>query len=165
MTSEKKLYRSFNNRKFAGVAGGLAEHFNIDPVIVRIAFVLATLGGGGGLLVYIILWIVIPEQSVLTFKNETPASEEKETTNSETTNNNTTTSMENQFEPKKDKRNFHGNLTGGLILITLGILFLIARFVPNIDFGDLWPVILIVVGITILLRNVGKKKNETSHEN
>ena len=67
--------------------------------------------------------------------------------------------MENQFEPKKEKKNYHGNLTGGLILITLGILFLIARFVPNIDFGDLWPVILIVVGITILMRNVGNKKS------
>jgi phage shock protein C len=153
MTQEKTLYRSFNNRKIAGVAGGLAEHFNIDPVIIRIAFVFAALCGGGGLLIYIILWIVIPEYSI--YSNTTASAE---TSNSETTNNNTTLNMESQFEPKKEKRNRHGNLTGGLILITLGILFLIARFVPNIDFGDLWPVILIVVGITVLLRNVGKKE-------
>ena len=152
MTQEKTLYRSFNNRKIAGVAGGLAEHFNIDPVIIRILFVLTALCGGG-VLVYIILWIVIPEHSI--YSNITASTE---TTNSETTNNNSTSNMENQFEPKKEKRNRHGNLTGGLILITLGILFLIARFVPNIDFGDLWPVILIVVGITVLLRNVGKKE-------
>jgi phage shock protein C len=156
MTQEKTLYRSFNNRKIAGVAGGLAEHFNIDPVIIRILFVLTALCGGGGLLIYIILWIVIPESSILTF--ETKSSETADTTNSETTNNNSTSNMENQFEPKKEKRNRHGNLTGGLILITLGILFLVARFVPNIDFGDLWPVILIVVGITVLLRNIGKKE-------
>jgi phage shock protein PspC (stress-responsive transcriptional regulator) len=161
MIQEKKLYRSGIQRKIAGVAGGLAEHFNIDPVIVRIAFVLAVFAGGGGLIAYIVLWIVIPEQSIFEMNSETVKSsvntEEKINT---TSINNTTSNMENQFEPKKDKRNFHGNLTGGLILITLGILFLIARFVPNIDFGDLWPVILIVVGITILLRNVGKKKNE-----
>lgn len=156
MTQEKTLYRSFNNRKIAGVAGGLAEHFNIDPVIIRILFVLTALCGGGGLLIYIILWIVIPESSILTFA--TKSSETADTTNSETTNNNSTSNMENQFEPKKEKRNRHGNLTGGLILITLGILFLVARFVPNIDFGDLWPVILIVVGITVLLRNIGKKE-------
>ena len=156
MTHEKTLYRSFNNRKIAGVAGGLAEHFNIDPVIIRILFVLTALCGGGGLLIYIILWIVIPESSILTFA--TKSSETADTTNSETTNNNSTSNMENQFEPKKEKRNRHGNLTGGLILITLGILFLIARFVPNLDFGDLWPVILIVVGITVLLRNIGKKE-------
>lgn len=159
MTEEKKLYRSLNNRKIAGVAGGLAEHFNIDPVIVRIAFVLAAIGGGGGLLVYIILWIVIPEQNLTTIM---PENKETEATHSETTNNNSTINMENQFEQKKEKRNYQGNLTGGLILITLGILFLIDRFVPNIDFGDLWPVILIVVGITILFRNVKKKKNDSN---
>ncbi|NVN94624.1 MAG: PspC domain-containing protein [Bacteroidetes bacterium] len=157
MTQEKTLYRSFINRRIAGVAGGLAEHFSIDPVIVRIAFVMAALCGGGGLLIYIILWIVIPESSILTFA--TKSTETAETINTETTNNYATSNMENQFEPKKEKKNYHGNLTGGLILITLGILFLIARFVPNIDFGDLWPVILIIVGITILMRNVGNKKS------
>ncbi len=153
MTADKKLYRSLTQRTFAGVAGGLAEHFNIDPVIVRIAFVIAALGGGGGILIYIILWIVIPKQTLI-------ITEKTEPKNSENTNNNTNTNMENQFETKKEKRNYHSNLTGGLVLITLGILFLVDRFVPNIDFGDIWPVILIVVGITILLRNIGKKKND-----
>ncbi len=154
MTQEKKLYRSINDRKIAGVAGGLAEHFNIDPVLIRIAFVLALLFGGGGLIAYIVLWIVIPEQSIFAKKEE-----ETETINQETTNNNTT-NMENQFDQKKERRKFHGNLTGGLILITLGILFLIDRFVPCVNFGDLWPVILIVIGITMLIRNIGKKKND-----
>ncbi|MFZ4413427.1 MAG: PspC domain-containing protein [Bacteroidales bacterium] len=155
MTADKKLYRSLTQRTIAGVAGGLAEHFNIDPVIVRIAFVIAGFCGGG-ILLYIILWIVIPEQTLITSEK----TENTEKTNSENINNNTSTNMENQFETKKEKRNYHSNLTGGLVLITLGILFLVDRFVPNIDFGDIWPVILIVVGITILLRNIGKKKND-----
>ena len=154
MTQEKKLYRSISDKKIAGIAGGLAEHFNIDPVIIRIAFVLAFLCGGGGLLIYIILWIAIPEQSRFTINKE----EQAEPIHSEPSNNNTT-NMENQFETKKERKNFHGNLTGGLILITLGILFLIDRFVPCVNFGDLWPVILIVVGITMLIRNMGKKNN------
>jgi hypothetical protein len=61
---------------------------------------------------------------------------------------------QNQKFKKKDD----GSLIAGLILITLGVIFLVIRYVPRIDFGDLWPVILIVIGI-VLLRNafVGKK--------
>jgi phage shock protein C len=44
----------------AGVCGGLAEYFSIDPVIVRLIFVLVTLTSGLGLPVYVVLWIVMP---------------------------------------------------------------------------------------------------------
>lgn len=58
----KRLYRSRTNRKIAGVCGGLAEYFNIDPTIIRVIAVLLLLPGGvPGLLPYIILWIVVPE--------------------------------------------------------------------------------------------------------
>ncbi len=57
----KKLYRSRSDRMVAGVAGGLAEYFSIDPTIVRLAFVLLALMGGPGLIIYIIMWIVVPE--------------------------------------------------------------------------------------------------------
>lgn len=58
----KRLYRSRKDRMIAGVCGGLAEYFDIDPVIVRIIAVILLLPGGlPGLLPYIILWIVVPE--------------------------------------------------------------------------------------------------------
>lgn len=57
----KKLVRSTNDRMIAGVAAGLADYLNIDPVIVRLVFVLLTLGGGHGILAYIILAILMPE--------------------------------------------------------------------------------------------------------
>ncbi len=57
----KKLYRSRNDRMVAGVAGGLAEYFGIDPTIVRLAFVVLGLLGGPGVLIYIVMWIVVPE--------------------------------------------------------------------------------------------------------
>lgn len=61
----KRLYRSRTDRKIAGVCGGLAEYFNIDPVIVRIiAFILLLPGGLPGLLPYIVLWIIVPEEPV-----------------------------------------------------------------------------------------------------
>ena len=64
MTAEiKRLFRSRNDRMFAGVAGGLGEYFDIDPTVVRILFVLSIFFGvGSGLLVYFILMLVVPEE-------------------------------------------------------------------------------------------------------
>ena len=50
------------DRKLAGVAGGLARHLDIDPVIVRVAFVVLTFFGGVGLLLYLALWLLLPEE-------------------------------------------------------------------------------------------------------
>lgn len=62
MTEHKRLYRSKKQRMIAGVCGGIAEYFNIDPVIPRLIAVLVLVGSAGsGLLAYIILWVVVPE--------------------------------------------------------------------------------------------------------
>jgi len=58
----KKLYRSRSDRKIAGVCGGIAQHFDIDPVLVRVLAVILLLCGSAGLLAYIVLWIVVPEE-------------------------------------------------------------------------------------------------------
>ena len=61
----KRLYRSRDQRMIAGVAGGIAEYFNIDPTIVRLIWVLLALPGGiPGVLLYIISWIIIPLEPV-----------------------------------------------------------------------------------------------------
>ena len=57
---EKKLYKSNQNKMVDGVCGGIAEYFNIDPTIVRLAAVLLCLGVGSGLLAYIMAMIIIP---------------------------------------------------------------------------------------------------------
>lgn len=64
----KRLVRKKEDRMFFGVAGGLADYLNIDPVLVRLIFVLMTLTGGPGLLLYIALAIVMPEESELVGK-------------------------------------------------------------------------------------------------
>jgi len=56
----KKLYRSRYSKKIAGVCGGLAEYFNIDPTIIRLVWAVLILAYGTGLLVYIIAALVIP---------------------------------------------------------------------------------------------------------
>jgi len=57
----KRLYRSRKDRKIAGVCGGLAEYFNVDPVLVRILWAVLVLGAGTGILAYILFWLIVPE--------------------------------------------------------------------------------------------------------
>lgn len=61
----KRLMRS-NDRVFAGVCGGLAEYFDFDPVLVRIAYAFLTIFTAfSGLIFYIVLWIVMPERRLV----------------------------------------------------------------------------------------------------
>ena len=61
---EKRLYKARGHRMVAGVCGGIAEYFNIDPTIVRLLFVLFCFGAGSGLLAYIIAAVIMPEPPV-----------------------------------------------------------------------------------------------------
>ncbi|HEX2252671.1 MAG TPA: PspC domain-containing protein [Thermoanaerobaculia bacterium] len=58
------LYRSRTNRMLAGVCGGIARHFNLDPTLVRILYVVISLFSAAvpGVLLYVILWIIVPEE-------------------------------------------------------------------------------------------------------
>jgi phage shock protein C len=55
-----RLYRSRSQKMLAGVCGGLGEYFDVDPVLIRLLFVVTTFISGAGILAYIILWIVVP---------------------------------------------------------------------------------------------------------
>jgi len=140
---ENRLYRSRTDRVLGGVCGGLGEHLKIEPVILRIIFVVLFLAGGSGFLVYLVFWIVVPEQL--------PENSDQSQTNQENT-----MSEEKDYQPKhpEDRKGIsqNGSLIAGVILITLGALFLIDRFIPRIDFGDLWPVLLVVIGIGLVYR-------------
>jgi phage shock protein C len=59
----KKLYRSNTDRIIAGVCGGIAEYFDIDPVIVRIIAIILLLPGGlPGFGPYVVLWLIVDEK-------------------------------------------------------------------------------------------------------
>jgi phage shock protein C len=60
MENPKKLYRSRRNRMLGGVCGGIAEYFNIDPTLVRLIWVLSTIGLGFGIWGYLLAWLIIP---------------------------------------------------------------------------------------------------------
>jgi phage shock protein C len=57
----KRMLRSTTNRMLGGVCAGIAEYYQLDPTLVRVAFVLLALLGGPGILLYLILLLVIPE--------------------------------------------------------------------------------------------------------
>ena len=58
----KKLYRSTTNKVISGVCGGIAEYFNIDPILIRIIWALFTFFSAGiaGFIAYVICAIIIP---------------------------------------------------------------------------------------------------------
>ncbi len=57
----KKLYRSTEDKKIAGVCGGLGDYFDIDPTIIRLIWVSMVLAFGTGIVAYILAWIIVPE--------------------------------------------------------------------------------------------------------
>ncbi len=59
---KKKIYRSRDDKKLAGVCAGFAKYFGIDPTIVRLLFVFFVLWAGTGLLAYLVCALIIPEE-------------------------------------------------------------------------------------------------------
>lgn len=60
--ANKRLTRSLEDKKIAGVCAGVAQYFDIDPVIIRIIWLVLAFGYGFGLLAYIICWFVLPTE-------------------------------------------------------------------------------------------------------
>jgi phage shock protein C len=120
--TSSQLHRSSTDRIVAGVCGGLAESLDLDPSLVRLAFVIGTLWGGLGLLLYVILALVLPviNEPIQT----TPVRHER-------------------------SQNVVGGVLvvlGALILVgNLGLA-------PWLTWHMFWPGVLILVGIALLLR-------------
>jgi phage shock protein PspC (stress-responsive transcriptional regulator) len=142
----KKLYRSRRNRMIGGVCGGIAEYFDIDPVIVRIIAVAFFFMGGSALLAYVLGLIVIPNEPFAQ-----PAAEKQEKTL--VTVPAATPAVKSSSEAVP--------LILGIILIFIGVVFLlhnIPLFSPfywralHIVRHFFWPSLLIVSGIFIIVR-------------
>jgi phage shock protein C len=148
MEKTSTFFRSSTNKVVAGVCGGLAEKLVIDPVIVRLIFVLLAVFGGGGILAYIILWIVLPERPW----SDAYASKSRETSSESNGENQSWQPQDAYYKETQvpDPNASKTQLIAGTILIALGGLFLVAAFIPRINVYDLWPVALIVIGLFIL---------------
>ncbi|MBU1049361.1 PspC domain-containing protein [Candidatus Bipolaricaulota bacterium] len=62
LLSTRQLHRSRTDRRLAGVCGGLAEYFDMDPLLVRILFFVFVLCGTAGFWAYLLLWLLVPEE-------------------------------------------------------------------------------------------------------
>lgn len=154
----RRLYRSRADRVLGGVCGGLGAHFDADPVIFRLVFVLMTVMGGSGLLIYIIMLLVIPKESAtgpaaLQTAVPVPAAEPAPADTLTTA-----PSEARQEETAPVSRPGRG-AAAGIILVALGALFLAS----NLGlfwwwkWKVLWPVVLVAVGLWLLLRRNGKE--------
>ena len=56
----KRLWRSRDDRRIAGVCGGIGEYFGVDPVWIRVLFIVFFLAGGAAFIAYLVMWLVVP---------------------------------------------------------------------------------------------------------
>jgi phage shock protein C len=153
------LFRSRTDRVFGGVAGGIARSLNADPAIIRIIFAILIIFGGGGLLLYLILWIAIPEEPFQYYQESAATGEPKPVEDD--------AAHETPVAPViyPPRRN-NGALIVGLILISIGALFLIDRLLPQIHFRlhDFWPVVIVIAGLALIFSSFSGIKKNTNHE-
>ncbi len=64
----RRLYRSGNDRVLGGVCGGIGEYLGVDPVIIRMLWILGSLAWGSGIILYIIAWLIIPRNPLHRWK-------------------------------------------------------------------------------------------------
>jgi phage shock protein C len=152
---ERRLHRSQSDKMIAGVCGGLADFFDIDPVIFRVSFVLLAFFGGSGLLIYIVLALLMPPEgkesaaagSVL-HENANDLAESARQFGNDLGGQSSMYST-----PEAQARRAHNRQVGGLILVGLGLLFLLnnLNLFWWLNWDRLWPAILIVLGVAILI--------------
>lgn len=139
----RKLYRSTTNRWIAGVCGGLAEYFSIDPIIVRIVFLVLTPSGGLGIWLYIILWIFVPTEQ----QAQGPPERQATVAGPE---------MKNQAQQLADHLHRRGEARTfiGALLIIIGGLALANTLLPwrIFQWSYLWPLIIVALGLAIIFR-------------
>jgi phage shock protein C len=169
----KKLFRSAREKMLGGVAGGLAEYFDIDPTIVRLIFVLSIFVGGAGIIAYIIMWIVVPQGPYAPYNMNTnipPQNQEPATGTDSNSSTGGNTSAESETAPKTDtpphpnpdysqshkNRHEKSGITFGIVLVIFGIFLLANNMIDRLHFHDIFPVALIVLGIGLLINAIKK---------
>jgi phage shock protein C len=159
---KNRLYRSRVKRVFGGVAGGLAEYMNVDPILVRVLLIIAAAINGIGALLYVIMWIVIPEAPLeYEFPNYSkPDSEpgkEGETANSDSSDTSASNTFTGAEQFAGQSKSVNGRIIIGIILIGFGTFFLLDNFFPFFDFEDIFPLALVAIGVALLWNSLHKK--------
>ena len=124
----------------AGICGGLGEHLDVDPTLMRLIVVVAALASFGAVVVfYFIAWIVLPLPAPGEIVSEPVAGD--------------------PFVPKT--RSGWRVYLPGMILVVIGVMFLLPEYLPWFEWHDLWPLLLVVLGLMLILRN-GRSTGSTT---
>ena len=142
-----KLYRSSSNRMIGGVCGGLGVYLNIDPIFIRLLFILLLFGSNFGFILYLLLWILIPEEGKeFGFKDDSVGEKVK--------------SMGNDIQQAVSQPHPQAALIMGIGLIAVGGFLILERlnfsWMQWINLDLIWPILLIVGGIVLLFRKSGE---------
>ncbi len=119
------------------MCGGLAEYLDIDPALVRLIVLLLAFANGIGFVFYFVAWLVIPQEPV----------ERRDSALSEETGEG---GVQYSVDPH-EKRN--SRIWVGIILIVTGVIFLMSNYMPWLSWSNLWPLILVAVGIYLIVGN------------
>ena len=134
--SESNLTRSETDKMIAGVCGGLAEYLNLDPVWVRLLFVLLLFASGIGAPIYLVLWVIMPREEVAGEPGNTVLQDNFE-------------DLSQTVSDKMDRLSRPG--TVGTILILFGVYFLFSQF-GWLNGAIFWPIVIIGIGAYMLMR-------------
>lgn len=150
--SSNKLFRSSTKKIIAGVAGGIGEYFDIDPLFIRIIFILLFLYSGSGILIYLLLWLIIPKKS-------SSAQEIDDTVKSNFIE--MKSSAKEFITELKSKHKVHNSrFILGIFLLILGFAFLLDNFgiIVFDHIWKFWPLVIVAIGFIILFKN-GRKSS------
>ena len=143
-----RLYKSGSDRMLSGVSGGIAEYLDIDSTFVRIAWVIVGfLTAGFAIIAYVVLLIIMPERPEEGAGQSEEAGDEPADVVEET---------------GVKERGRQRSVIFGAALVVVGGLFLAHNFglFDWFDFGRFWPVVLILLGLLLIVRQIGRPKRD-----
>jgi phage shock protein PspC (stress-responsive transcriptional regulator) len=160
----RRLVRNTRDAVLAGVAAGLADHLDLDPLLVRLGFIFLSFFGGAGVFLYGICWVLMPRNADLA-AGDTPAGgpapgaaggpgdSGAPVPPADRIAREVAEAGERVVDGLRRGGPGRGRLVLGVILVVVGLLFLADRFLPGRWFWiwDLWPLIVIAIGLLILL--------------
>ncbi len=139
---QPRLMRSESDKMFAGVCGGLAQYLGVDPVLVRLAFVLLIFSAGIGFPLYLVLMIIMPKESDLD-QSQVEIIEKNVGELGETV----------ESGVKNMRQHPQGPMIAAVLLILMGVYFLLQNLgVSFLNSSLLLPLLLIGLGIYLVVR-------------
>jgi phage shock protein C len=169
-----RLYRSERDRMLGGVAGGIADYFDLDPSLVRVAWAVLIIGSGGlFLLLYIVMWFVVPEAPPgyaggAPWSASPPGTDARAPGPAPASGEGASAAPRSSAQAgspplaandywatrraeRRRRRSGEGGILVGAVLIVIGIWFLAQQYLPWLRVAQLWPLVLVLIGVVLLV--------------